>query len=298
MTWRPRRRRCRAATSVATSTRSLSSRNLVSAFARDLRHVAPCSGLALNPRSARSSATRCACRLVRVKTMILPASSACRTRPMISGLSRSLDLVDELRRRRHRRVLRTTTRRGCSSGAACACAPGHDRGAWSRRTAWSAGLRGHPMIFSTSGRNQGRASVGLVGTSACVVMSSTRRLHGSMRRPACRRRCRRPPGGVDLRLVADAAVHGQGRAGRGQRQPARGRWRPGAQARRSGDDQRLRLCPSAGSRRSQGPGGHAALEDRDAEGEWSYRYRVRAWPIRSEVPIRATESGHLRMANG
>ena len=58
-----------------------------SAFSRAIWPRSPCTAPTAKPRSARSSATFCAVRLVRVKIIVAPRPSACSTRATSSALS-------------------------------------------------------------------------------------------------------------------------------------------------------------------------------------------------------------------
>src|SRR6266498_51867 len=73
MTWvTPETSRPRAATSVATSTSILPTRKARSARSREPWPRAPWTAATAKPRKSRSSATRSAARLVRVKIMVRP----------------------------------------------------------------------------------------------------------------------------------------------------------------------------------------------------------------------------------
>ena len=167
----------RAATSVATSTSSLSSRNLVSAFSRATCAMSPCSGEVAKPRSARSSATRCACALGAGEDDDLAGVLGLQDPADDLGLVEVVGLVDELRGGRDHGRARTTTRRGCSSGAACGCAPARrSRPAWWPRTASSAASR-------ASGASAARRRAGSRGRASRRPRRARARARGRGRAP-------------------------------------------------------------------------------------------------------------------
>ena len=71
-------------------------RNALSAFSRATWPRSPCTAPTAKPRSASSSATFCAVRLVRVKIIVSAAAAACRIRADQLGLVQRVRAVDVL----------------------------------------------------------------------------------------------------------------------------------------------------------------------------------------------------------
>ena len=218
--------------------------------------MSPCSGLAGKPRSARSSAIRWACRLVRVKTMHLAGVLGLQDPADDLRLVEVVRQVDELRGGRHRRVL--VRRLGADVHRVPHVGAGqrHDRARHGRREQHRLPRLGrhleHPLDVGQEA--QVEHLVGLVEHQRVHV----RDVEG----PAVAQ-VDQPAGGADddvdagLERVELGARSRRRRrrsapGGRGRCRRGRGRRRPGARARGSAPRSAPAACP-AGSRSSRGP---------------------------------------------